>query len=57
MWWKAPDIARPLDGHWFLEQADDPRHPLQPIRPANGWRSVETIGWAEAGAFKMLPSL
>ena len=56
MWWKAPDIARPLDGHWFLEQADDPRHPLQPIRPANGWRSVETIGWAEAGAFKMLPS-
>lgn len=55
-WWKAPDISRPLDAHWYLEQADDPRHPLQPIRPANGWRSIDKIGWEEAGAFRMLPS-
>lgn len=54
--WKAPDISRTLDAHWYLEQADDPRHQLQPLRPANGWRSIEKIGWDEAGAFKLLPS-
>ena len=49
--WKGTDIQRPLDGYWYLAGADDPRHQLVPLRPANFWDNVEMIGWLDAGAF------
>ena len=54
--WKSEDIARPLDGHWYLEAASDPRHPLVPLRPANYWTEIENVGWMEAGAYAMTPT-
>lgn len=54
--WKSADIQRPLDGYWYLEGADDPRHQLVPLRPANFWDNVEMFGWVDAGAFAMTPT-
>ncbi len=54
--WKNTDIQRPLDGYWYLEGADDPRHQLVPLRPANFWTETETFGWVDAGAFAMTPT-
>lgn len=54
--WRSADIARPLDGYWYLEAASDNRHPLVPIRPANFWTNIENVGWIEAGAYAMTPT-
>lgn len=54
--WKSTDIQRPLDGYWYLEGADDPRHQLVPLRPANFWDDIELVGWMDAGAFAMTPT-
>lgn len=54
--WKSTDIQRPLDGYWYLEGADDPRHQLVPLRPANFWENIKTHGWIDAGAYSMTPT-
>ncbi|MEC7985493.1 MAG: hypothetical protein VX278_10030 [Myxococcota bacterium] len=54
--WKSSDLARPLDGYWYLEDAADPRNSLVPVKPARNWSFTEEIGWAEAGAMRMVPS-
>lgn len=54
--WKSASIARPLDGYWYLKNADDPRHQLVPLRPANFWADTEIIGGIDSGAFAMTPT-
>jgi hypothetical protein len=56
VFWKAPDIQRPLDGYWYLEGADDPRHTYVPLLPAKNWQSKELVGWPEAGAQRLVPN-
>ncbi len=54
--WKAGDLARPLDGHWYLAGADaEGREPLH-LLPGEGWRDEALVGWPEAGARRLTPS-
>ena len=53
--WRADDIARPLDGGWYLTGADEEGHALVPVQPGAGWARSEAIGWPEAGAMRLVP--
>ena len=53
--WKSNDIARPLDGYWFHDGADDPRNELIAMRPGRNWAFTEEIGWKDAGAMRLIP--
>ena len=54
--WRADDVARPLDGYWFAQGADDPPQEPVDLRPGPGWAAQETVGWAEAGALRLVPA-
>lgn len=54
--WKAPDLARPLDGHWYLEGADAEGREALALEPAEGWADARPIGWPEAGALELIPA-
>ena len=53
--WKSKDIARPLDGYWYHEAADDPRNERIAMRPGRNWAFTEEIGWSDAGAMRLFP--
>ncbi|MBK8181045.1 MAG: hypothetical protein IPK67_19595 [Planctomycetes bacterium] len=54
--WKARDLARPLDGHWYLEGADAEGREALPLTPGEGWASDALIGWPESGARRLTPT-
>lgn len=51
--WRADDLARPLDGHWYLKGADIEGHQTLPLQPGMGWDEVDAIGWPESGAVRL----
>ncbi|MFT5682482.1 MAG: hypothetical protein ACI8RZ_003400 [Myxococcota bacterium] len=53
--WKGADLARPLDGHWYLKGADNEGHQPLELRPGMGWASTEQVGWPESGALHLVP--
>lgn len=54
--WRAQDVARPLDGYWYVEgAAEPPQEPLDLV-PARGWSTPEPRGWPEAGALAVRPT-
>jgi hypothetical protein len=53
--WKGTDLARPLDGHWYLKGADNEGHQPLALRPGMGWSSSERVGWPESGAMRLVP--
>ena len=53
--WKSGDLARPLDGHWYLKGADNEGHQPLALRPGMGWQSSEQVGWPESGAMMLVP--
>ncbi len=53
--WRSGDIARPLDGYWYLEGADAEGPATVHLRPGEGWASARDVGWAEAGAQVLVP--
>ena len=53
--WRAADLARPLDGHWFLRGADEPAQEAMNIQPGEGWADQASFGWPEAGALRLVP--
>ena len=54
--WRAGDLARPLDGHWYLHGADNEGHMPLALRPGMGWSSSEPIGWPESRAMRLVPN-
>ncbi len=53
--WKHVDLARPLDGYWYLTGADEEGREALPLEPGDGWTRVEAIGWPESGAQRLTP--
>ena len=53
--WKSTDLARPLDGYWYLKGADNEGHQPLALRPGMGWSDAEPIGWPESGALRLVP--
>lgn len=53
--WRSADIARPLDGYWWLTGADEEGHERLSIEPGAGWAEVTGVGWEEAGALRLRP--
>ena len=54
--WRADDLARPLDGYWYVADADHPPQEPLDLRPGLGWGPPEPFGWPEAGALKLTPT-
>lgn len=54
--WKARDLSRPLDGHWYLAGADEEGREALPLEPDQGWSRAERVGWGEAGAWRLEPA-
>ena len=52
---RGGDVLRPLDGYWYLEGADTEGPPTTFLAPGEGWATVETVGWEEAGARRLVP--
>ncbi|MDP6935576.1 MAG: hypothetical protein QGG40_21840, partial [Myxococcota bacterium] len=48
--WRSGDLARPLDGHWYMEGADEEGHAPLVLEPGDGWSSWSTGGWPESRA-------
>lgn len=51
--WRQVDLARPLDGYWWLSGADAEGHAALPLTAGAGWSRVEPLGWPEAGALRV----
>jgi len=54
--WRADDLARPLDGYWYLQGADEEGHETLRLNPGDGWASTQKEGWDEAGAWSGVPA-
>ena len=52
--WRAGDIARPLDAYWYLDGADDWQHEALPITAADT-ASIRIHGSPDSGAFSVAP--
>ena len=53
--WRSDDMARPLDGYWFLDGADTIEQPSLNLQPGSGWISSQPLGDPEFGALKLIP--
>lgn len=53
--WRGGDIARPLDGYWYLEGADTEGPAAVHLAPGTGWAAATPLGWDEAGALRLVP--
>lgn len=51
--WRSSDIARPLQGYWHLEGAEEWRHEALPIRGVSP--EVTIHGTADSGAYSLAP--
>jgi hypothetical protein len=52
---RPADLARPLDGYWWLQGAADEGHPPMPIAAGDGWQDASLLGWPEAGGMRLVP--
>ncbi len=54
---RPADVLRPLDGHWYLEGADQHEQlSAIAIAPDTGWQATAAVGWPEAGAAVATPA-